>query len=1382
MQHKADYSYYEWERYWYKRGSQLPYTKGFFNPDINKKISPKNNFFTFEEISENPCLILLGEAGLGKSRTIKKVIEELEKDLENKSDEVIYCDLGLITGEYSLDKRVFENRKFNDWINGQHQLHLFLDSLDEGLLQINVLGEILIEKLQGLDFSRLRLRVACRTGIFPISLENQLINLWGEKNVYVVQLASLSSTDVITACENLDIIGKERIKGKAFLKNVIDQQIQPFASNPITLKMLLKTAVANQKLLTTKVQLYKKGLRELCNETNKDKPIRKNVSVDKLLEIAMLLGAITIFCNKRTFSRDTFEEDKVSIDELSKLTFRSFSYGYEDIEEVLGTALFTDGQQNEYTWTHFSYAEFLATQFIKNNGFSTDQILSLILQSEDNNERVIPQLHQTSAWLASSLSPIFNEIIEKDPDVLCLSDATELNDKQRQYLVQSLLEKYDSCPEYYQHGGPAFFKNLYHNELASQLRQFINDKSRTEFSKRIAVNIAYQCELYELAEDIMNLVIEYDYYPLAEDSLYIFLQLANDKQKIHSLDLINKLSNSLAINLIRNIYPKHISINKIFDFTLKSYFSDNRINREVISLLEILSQDDLIHFLNLMHVEDKKSSKGNNVQTILDIILIYIWDYTDNEEIRKLWIEIAMERFKRLGTPIVKTDFVNNYHGNFKEKFQSDFHNRILLIKTLWRADPNLNALDITNCTLKLIQANDIRRIFLYQKKEKDLSFKIWLIKLIAHLFDPNEPKHLEICEPMYQQNNLLKSSLREIKLSSIEAERLREDYKKYSTKGIISVLLDRKLSRLQLLDSMNLLKENILEGWPQFLKQMYEEFFSLINDNEYNLRRSEGWKLLKNDEHKTIVEAAKKFLESFDNIDYKRDSYNKLSPIYDAIELIWDVEKSYIEDLPKIIWEKILDYIINTSTARYANNKAYFTLAYNYNPQKVSAFLIKEMKKRRKLGSVDGGRLIIEERIKYCMNPFFINEIINTLDNQKIRLTSRGDLFKILIEVGGDKGYSYVTNIVDKRNKSITSWKKAIEATCALMEKGSDRGNESILSLFKNNNLKDERFLIQVLRRFSKDRRDYSFFEDWKNKDLVDFYIFLHQIQKGVYKKKVPNPIAWKKIILENLEKDDNEESLSSIFKLSKLLPDCTYIQSSWEMLRIAYFRKKWLPPTIEVLFEMINHNQVKPITNGSQLLSIIEDSLQEFEKDMNTSENPLIEQLWNVYKSKEDSKKKGTIRIPKDETMLSNTLKRHLNNDLEKRGLIFNREVEVFHSQGGSSGERIDIKIDVPFNKNICMPLQAFIEVKGCWNKDLETAMEKQLVERYMKKRNCPYGLYVIGWFNCPQWSLNEDNRRMPVYSLKEARERFDKQALSLSKKYDVEVKAIVIDLSLK
>lgn len=146
-----------------------------------------------------------------------------------------------------------------------------------------------------------------------------------------------------------------------------------------------------------------------------------------------------------------------------------------------------------------------------------------------------------------------------------------------------------------------------------------------------------------------------------------------------------------------------------------------------------------------------------------------------------------------------------------------------------------------------------------------------------------------------------------------------------------------------------------------------------------------------------------------------------------------------------------------------------------------------------------------------------------------------------------------------------------------------------------------------------------------------------------------------------------------------------------------------------------------------------------------------------FEVWKGVHWRKITDSTYLPKDENSLSDYVARYLKNYLYQKGIIINREVEI------RRGERTDIQVDAVRKKqngDVYDSVTVIIEVKGCWNDELNSAMEIQLVNRYLKDNTCQHGVYLIGWFNSEQWD-NSDSRKSkaPKISIDKAREKFEK-----------------------
>src|SRR5437879_2868900 len=126
-------STYPWKRFWAPRDGQINLSDQWFLADPEGEsvwYSPNPDLRAFGEISTLPCLVLLGEPGIGKSTAMIAEHDVVEADARELGDAVLRLDLRSVHSEQTLHRRVFENTTFRSWEAGDHYLHLFFDSLD----------------------------------------------------------------------------------------------------------------------------------------------------------------------------------------------------------------------------------------------------------------------------------------------------------------------------------------------------------------------------------------------------------------------------------------------------------------------------------------------------------------------------------------------------------------------------------------------------------------------------------------------------------------------------------------------------------------------------------------------------------------------------------------------------------------------------------------------------------------------------------------------------------------------------------------------------------------------------------------------------------------------------------------------------------------------------------------------------------------------------------------------------------------------------------------------------------------------------------------------------------------------------------------------------
>ncbi len=140
--------------------------------------------------------------------------------------------------------------------------------------------------------------------------------------------------------------------------------------------------------------------------------------------------------------------------------------------------------------------------------------------------------------------------------------------------------------------------------------------------------------------------------------------------------------------------------------------------------------------------------------------------------------------------------------------------------------------------------------------------------------------------------------------------------------------------------------------------------------------------------------------------------------------------------------------------------------------------------------------------------------------------------------------------------------------------------------------------------------------------------------------------------------------------------------------------------------------------------------------------------------------------------------------------RGIIALREVEIRRGEGKDiatgkgKGERTDVHVTglVPaITPGKFDPVRVIVEVKGSWHSEVDTAMETQLRNRYLRDNDCSHGIYLVGWYLCDQWDKKDGrNAKSRKETFEEYESRFNSQAADLVLPPSIE--AFVLNCSLR
>ena len=634
---------FNWKRFWCPRGAEILLTGGGFLLDPESEFGSYNpHVVPFEEIRNKPCLVLLGEPGIGKTTALEHDRAETEAAVR-RADEILHWqNLNVYQSDVLLVRSLFEEPAFVNWRTGSGILHLFLDSLDECLIRIDTLAALLAQELARCPIDRLRLRIACRTAMWPGLLETQLKRLWGEDAIGVYELVLLRRRDAAAAAASYGI------SPEAFLSEVDRHEAGALASRPITLRFLLTAYQKCGGFPPSQVELYKQGCGRLSEEINVNRRAARLVGTlapRQRFHIASRIAALSIFCGRQTIwigaAADTLEGGLHLHDVLSgaePIEGQDLTITEMMVREVLDTGLFSARGPECLGFAHQTYAEFLAAWYLQHRHMDASQMLSLITHAGDEGGRVVPQLQETAAWLASFVPAVYDRIVQSDPQVLLSSDITTMSPAARERLVGWLLQLFDAGILIdSQWGLRAKYQKLSHPRLPAQVEPFIRAREKNTIVRRVAIDIAEGCNLQSLQGLLADIVLDpTENQHIREQAAAAVFRIADRETKRRLKPCVAGIENDMQDELkgwaLQALWPDDLTSEEVFAAltppkrrnligAYKSFVST--------SLVEHLLLSGLPTALRWVAEQPARDDPEYSFRDLVDALLCAAWEHLD---------------------------------------------------------------------------------------------------------------------------------------------------------------------------------------------------------------------------------------------------------------------------------------------------------------------------------------------------------------------------------------------------------------------------------------------------------------------------------------------------------------------------------------------------------------------------------------------------------------------------------------------------------------------------------------------------------------------------------------------------------------------------------
>lgn len=493
-------------RYWCPPSGRIALDADGFLADPDAPFGFDQTLSTYDEIDQHRCLVLLGEPGIGKTTEVERAVASAE-------DRVHHVDLGAVADAEGLRRRVVEAPAVVAWREGEGELFMFLDAFDEALAGRGVLGRTLVDELAQLPCERLRLRIACRTADWPVTLADRLALLFIDDPPRVYELQPLTSADAVAAAAAVGVAGEE------FVAAVVERGVGPLARVPLTLHFLLESYTRDGELPTRRADLYRDGCRELCREQNTSRVETHRagtLSAEQRLALAERIAAGTILAGRaavrtRGSGSDPTVAELAELDGGNERTSADFvavasevDVDHQRLLETLATGLFTSRGSDLLGFAHHSYGEFLAARFLHRHRFHLRRALNLLAQERSGHQRIVPQLAGVAARLADLDEEFLDWLIANEPEIALAADVEGISHERKAALVDSLLRRADEgrLTEF----GHTALTNLGYPGIRAQLQEWIR-RDGAGPARRLAIEIAGAADVADLFPLLVELML-----------------------------------------------------------------------------------------------------------------------------------------------------------------------------------------------------------------------------------------------------------------------------------------------------------------------------------------------------------------------------------------------------------------------------------------------------------------------------------------------------------------------------------------------------------------------------------------------------------------------------------------------------------------------------------------------------------------------------------------------------------------------------------------------------------------------------------------------------------------------------------------------------------
>jgi hypothetical protein len=1403
---------YPWTRFWYPIDEVPSLVDGYLAEPGGW--SSTGSLVTLADVTNESCLLLRGEPGMGKSTELE-VARAFAQSARSDDVEVMSVQLRDVDAYATLEKRLLNKAEFQGLIHGSHRLILFLDSLDEGLLGVPTLASALVAAFNEMPLERLSVRLASRAADWPQLLSDSLAGRPGF-NVLQLQLAPLRESDVRLAAECEDLPNVD-----AFIQEIRDRDVTALAARPVTLRLLLTIFQSQGSLPRSRKALYDQGCLLLATEVSQSRKAarrRGELGQSERLAIAGRIAFLLTFANKSAVWTDAdygdVPQSDVMLDHLVggvetaggvRVNVRS-----RDLREVLDTALFTGRGDHRVGFSHQTYAEHLAAWYAAQHKLPWSQVASLLLHNGDPERRVVPQLHETAARLAERGDGIRQRIISSDPVVLVASDLATATVEHRRTIVDALLVESRRTGVSPVEDKLERLSALNHPTLQAQLQGVLADVAEGYAATDAAIDIAVACGLTDLSPMLAEIALDSSrLFRLRLTAAYGVIRIGNrdSRERLTPLALTSGADDDydqLKGCALLALWPDLMTVPQVLAALTRprhpSHFGP--YEKFLHEFAANLPQENIVDALNWAK---QYALEEGDIGACVTGILRKAWEHLLSPGVLEPFAQIARARLKQRERIVDERDRLLQ-RAEDEPEFDVSMHanpdrRRALLRALVSLMDESADPVRLVYARHLLVDAADVPWMINELRSGREpvkarWSELIWSVFLrdavgpdVAELIynatvgDDAEPSLKARFATLFEPIELDSPRAKALRAEAEEmAKWQRRDRAEPQRHPATAEHINRMLERFESGD---------FDAWWQLTVYIGRDAEGLMMDSLYlNPAEVPVWNTLDPETKERIVAAAHHYL--LNRTAQPEQWLGK--PVthwpavagYRAFVLLQDEAPDKLATLPEPVWSAWAPILV--AHPAYGTNEALkptrdlINRAYRADSDGV----IRTVRQVIEYDDKESKALFVLERIEEALDAKMRASLLEMVRTNSLSQSVSEMLLRQLLAHHDDKAETYAAELIQNmRGEPAEVENPRLMAGRVLLATGARASVDIVWPAMKGDTSFGRDLLLSLA--IHSDSLVPEIENVWPENDIADLLLWLEKEfpettdprPEGVF---TPGPRfnlgQWRHSVRRGLVQRGTPAAVTAITRVSRALGFAWLaddVQTAKEVMR----RKTWVPALPEDLMLLVRSKETRLVRDGAELLRVLRESVQRFQGEL-LGENPLARLLWTPQGS-------GRWR-PREEGDLADFLIRHFESDVRGRGIVAGREIVIRRGAGpGVEGDRTDIYVYAVVSgqsETDFDTISVIVEVKCAWNDDVISGVETQLVGQYLtQNQRCQHGLYVAGWYSSPVWDQS-DSRRGKATRFSSAAQLSSeiKSRVKALKIGAISVKSMVLDVSLR